>query len=357
MLKTRRSRITLVVIVGLFGLGLTVLLRSGPINIYINPEAPDSQTPVFVLEHHLVENFAAAADIKNYQPAAEIEALIDRMDLTPAGRQLFLSSKPTLEAEIDCGGFASAAGCFTSWAGGSTTRITILVDQTPRRLVEVAAHELIHSIYSQLTDDQKTELHPLLDQAHLDNQEYLDLRLANYGQMTDRQRYTETFAYLGSGVTILPAGLENHLGLYFNDRSKIVDPNPEPLIASRPQPAPPLAAPTPDPEPEPPQPEPTIPQREPPFAEIPQYPKFKGSITAPSGDRFEFFTFSRYETDHQLVITALKDSDGEFIDWETTKRSSRRGEDGATFRPSPPTEAEWHRINDRHLELLKGRNL
>jgi hypothetical protein len=118
-----------------------------------------------------------------------------------------------VEAQCD----VERLGCITSKG-----RVFILdaPDQHDQAVV-TAAHEMLHLAYRRLSQTQKDELAPLLDQAiaaHLSDGLADELR----SETTPADRRDEAHSLLGTEYKDLPVGLEQYYKQYFTDRSKVL---------------------------------------------------------------------------------------------------------------------------------------
>lgn len=176
-----------------------------------------------------------------YEPSAEINKLVSQMGLTAVGKELFFESRPQFTDGEVCqkaGLTGRARGCFTSFGSGKT-RITLtddLDDQAQR--VEVAAHELLHGVYYDLSETNRLEVNEWIDTAYQRNKSQLDRRLRPYGKLAADDLYSELHSFIGSTITDIPAPLETHYGRYFTDRvGRIVNAKPTTATTTTPPPA------------------------------------------------------------------------------------------------------------------------
>lgn len=110
-----------------------------------------------------------------YQPSAEIQAMIDQLDLTDEGERLFLSARP--RASNKCRQLSpydgEIAGCVLKLNLLFWQANVLLVDTDNDRPVfdpvVVAAHELLHVAYDDLTPAERADVHVWLDRALADN--------------------------------------------------------------------------------------------------------------------------------------------------------------------------------------------
>ena len=173
-----------------------------------------------------------------YEPSSQITELVDQMGLTAVGQELFFEARPEFTNGPVCqrGPVKAARGCFSRFGNGKT-RITIADLDDQKVLVEIAAHELLHAVYYDLSEAKQAEVNELIDTAYSRNQDRLDRRLKPYGQLPTEKFYSELHSFIGSTITDIPAPLEAHYGRYFTDRiGRVVNSS-----GSTPTPTPPTA--------------------------------------------------------------------------------------------------------------------
>ena len=185
-----------------------------------------------------------------YYLSEEATALMDRLDLTPTGQQLFKSATPVILTSDWCGNASGLDGCAALNSWGELTGTTIGIrKRAPARMTQVATHELAHAVWNKLSQTELDELKPHLDQAYKDNQTDLDHLLDNHwivqgwirdnpdktagigGSIdSDNLWYNELHSFIADDISNIPAELENHYGLYFNNsRRAILNPSNDPL--------------------------------------------------------------------------------------------------------------------------------
>lgn len=176
----------------------------------------------------IADHFAA----QNFNAGEEVSALTDRLDLTDAGRRVFLASKPTLDAsqnfneqcaDVEHTEGSHVLGCF---AGGSI-HLYKVTDERLAGIVEVtAAHELLHAVFSRLNADERADLASLLRSAYdalASSNPVLVERMSVYEGLSDDGFANELHSVLGTEVRELPVWLEDRYVHWFQDRGAIVD--------------------------------------------------------------------------------------------------------------------------------------
>lgn len=162
--------------------------------------------------------------------AADVADLAARTTMTERGRRIFLAAQPAIEDPPtfvqNCGVPERAdtpgeprthtQGCYV---GG---RIHLLApDRAEARelLYVVAAHELLHAVYSQLRPAERARIDAELEGARAGN-ERLEERLRPYGSSPTLNN--EIHSILGSEFAGLSPALEAHYAQFFADRATVV---------------------------------------------------------------------------------------------------------------------------------------
>jgi hypothetical protein len=157
----------------------------------------------------------------SYHPEPRIITLAADAGLSHDGRRLLYRTNPTFDNQA-----ALTAACDIERLGclDSKGRAYILDDTAnPQEATVTAVHEMLHLAYRRLTQAQKNELAPLLDQAITLNQADISTELQDETSATDR--LDEAHSLLGTEYAQLPTELEKYYATYFTDRTKIVSAN------------------------------------------------------------------------------------------------------------------------------------
>ncbi len=181
---------------------------------------------VITNERHLKDQLVA------YQFEAPEEILIyaRQSGMSPTGELYFMTSLPQIVPVYEFDRYCTrnepgigVLGCYTLRDG----RI-YLYDVTDERLASiepvVAAHEMLHSAWARLSGAEQEGLAKLLEEgfATLPADHQLRDRIASYEADNPASRIPELYSILGTEVAPLPALLEEHYAIYFDDRSKVV---------------------------------------------------------------------------------------------------------------------------------------
>jgi hypothetical protein len=154
-----------------------------------------------------------------YHPPAAIVKIADQAGLSANGRRLLYRTNPTFTdlASVQKACDVERLGCIDSQGHAF---ILDTADKHDRAIV-TAAHEMLHLAYRRLSEQQKAELAPLLDQAIADNAaEGLSDELADEKTLDDRR--DEAHSLLATEYHDLPPGLEDYYRQYFTDRTKVL---------------------------------------------------------------------------------------------------------------------------------------
>lgn len=160
---------------------------------------------------------------------ADVADLVAATTMTERARRIFLAARPAIEDAPtfagNCGidGPADAGGPRTHTSGCYVAgRIHLLApDRAEARglLYVVAAHELLHAVYSSLGPGERARIDAELEAARAGNVR-LEERLKPYAGLPTLTN--EIHSILGSEFDGLPPALEAHYAQYFSDRSAVV---------------------------------------------------------------------------------------------------------------------------------------
>ena len=166
-----------------------------------------------------------------FEPGPDIRAYASQATMTAEAEVYFYASQPEVVPAVEFDRFCSreepgigVLGCYKL----GEKRI-YLYDVTDERLSAmepvIAAHEMLHAVWDRFSAAEKDELGVLLEDAFaaLPDDHPLIERIAIYEETDPRSRIPELYALLGTEVSVLPRELEDHYGLYFSDRSRVVE--------------------------------------------------------------------------------------------------------------------------------------
>jgi Skp family chaperone for outer membrane proteins len=168
------------------------------------------------------------AELRNYQPSAEIAALASDTTMSEKGRALFYLQDPLLVDKVTFNEYCRineatiVLGCYIEGRG------IYLLDVTDDRLKGVeevtAAHEMLHAAYDRLGNKEKDRINKLLLEV-FDNvtNDRLRQTIELYRTQDPAIVPNELHSILGTELQELPVELETYYSAYFIDRSKVVE--------------------------------------------------------------------------------------------------------------------------------------
>ena len=166
-----------------------------------------------------------------FDPSDEIRRYVTEAGLSPLGELYLMASVPKVVPAYEFDRYCTrnepgigVLGCYTL----RDQRI-YLYDVTDPRLTAmepvIAAHEMLHAAWDRLTPSDHDRLAVLLEEgfAALPSDHELRTRIQTYEADNPASRIPELYAILGTEVDRLPAELEEHYAIYFDDRSRSVE--------------------------------------------------------------------------------------------------------------------------------------
>jgi hypothetical protein len=158
----------------------------------------------------------------NFQPSQEVADLADKIHLTEKGRVILLASQPAV-ADRDL----FNANCVKN----TDENVNVLGCYHDRKIFVFAinheqlsgikevtlAHELLHAIWSRLSDSEKTRLGAELRAVYAENAQLAD-KMQHYAAS---ELENELHSVIGTEIKNLPETLEQHYAKYFQNRPAI----------------------------------------------------------------------------------------------------------------------------------------
>jgi hypothetical protein len=197
------------------------------LNHAVNQVANTSLPLVQTTTAPLVATAAAPSEI---QAPADIAQLATEASMTPKAKAIFFAAKPEIDTdrftfEQHCQTMISAnnveLGCYTP-----DNRIYILNLGDPRlsgEMVVVAAHEMLHAAYAQLSSSARKAVNKQLEaQVTQIHSTQLTQEIRAYRITEPGQRDNELHSLLGTEFSPLSAGLEKYYSQYFSNREAVV---------------------------------------------------------------------------------------------------------------------------------------
>ena len=169
--------------------------------------------------------------LRSYDPPASIERIATTNKFTDLGKRYFYVSRPVVAGSAlfneKCRDglateFSIVLGCYISNDGIYLFKVT---DRRLKGIIEVtSAHEMLHSAYDRLSNNEKNEVDQLLKKAY---QNVTDTRIRDtveqYKNQDPSSVPNELHSIMGTEIANLPPGLEKYYKKYFSDRSVITD--------------------------------------------------------------------------------------------------------------------------------------
>lgn len=171
------------------------------------------------LNYRLILDFFAGL---GYNPSPEMSTIKNSLDLSGDADRIFNASRPVLNSKSDFNRICDSHKEETAVLGCYTGRQIHIYDVEASELNGVkestTAHELLHAVWSRLSDTEKNILRPKLEEVYK-NSEKLKSELENY---EEKDRLDELHSRIGTEVKDLSSELEFHYAKYFKDQDKVV---------------------------------------------------------------------------------------------------------------------------------------
>lgn len=165
-----------------------------------------------------------------FEPSADILSYSQQAGLSSEGTLYFLTSLPQVVPGYEFDRYCTrrepgigVLGCYTTRDG----RI-YLYDVTDPRLMAiepvVATHEMLHAAWARIGVAERDRIAVLLEEgfALLPEDHEMRSRIESYEENNPASRIPELYAILGTETRELPAELEAHYAIYFDERAKVV---------------------------------------------------------------------------------------------------------------------------------------
>lgn len=168
--------------------------------------------------------------LATYKPPAVVQQLAVVDTMTSYARQLFYVNKPVVASSsvfaANCpsgSNHTHVIGCYLSGDNG----IYLLNVGDPRLngiIPVTAAYEMLHAGYARLSRAMRSQIDQAMWQFYTQHNLSPEIKqqMASYAVSEPGARYDELYSVLGTEVSNLPAMLENHYKLYFNNRTVIL---------------------------------------------------------------------------------------------------------------------------------------
>lgn len=175
----------------------------------------------------LVDYGVIADRIKSmgYAPGAEMQTLIDEVNMTPRGELILKASRPSLLAMTEFNNTCQSYNPDLSVLGCYTAERIYVYDIKNEELGGIRestlAHESLHAVWYRMPDGERTKYMPLLDEIYNARIDDLKARLEKYPK---ENFYDELHSLVGTEIRVgeLPEDLQKHYAEYFSDHGAIV---------------------------------------------------------------------------------------------------------------------------------------
>ena len=160
-----------------------------------------------------------------YRPSEEMSKIRSALKLTERGEFLFNASQPKLSDQEEFNDYCrsdsdsdvAVLGCYTE----NNIYVYDIDDSELDGILELTtAHELLHAVWSRMSEGQQKELETDLEKVFEENQEILGKEIDTYA-LNEKQE--EMFVRIGTEIKDLPESLEEYYATIFNDQDAIVD--------------------------------------------------------------------------------------------------------------------------------------
>ncbi|MBR3177229.1 hypothetical protein IKF27_00275 [Candidatus Saccharibacteria bacterium] len=157
-----------------------------------------------------------------YSPSPAMSTIRTSLDLTGDGERIFNASHPVLNSKDEFNQACDSHKDETAVLGCYTNRQIHVYDVEAENLNGIkestVAHELLHAVWSRLSEADKNQLKPKLEEVY-QKSEQLKSELENY---EEKDREDELHSRIGTEIKNLDDELEKHFAKYFKDQDKIV---------------------------------------------------------------------------------------------------------------------------------------
>lgn len=167
----------------------------------------------------------------NYEPSPRIEAVNERIKLTPRGTELFYASSPSIDGKEEFNQRCQSTERTTAMLGCYFQRKIYLYDvQNPELdgAIEVtAAHEMLHAAYDRLNPFERQRVDAMIETEYENvrhNPEISSL-MEYYREAEPGEEWNELHSMIGTMIADISPELETYYKKYFADRQHVVQLN------------------------------------------------------------------------------------------------------------------------------------
>lgn len=167
----------------------------------------------------------------NYEPSPRIEAVNERIKLTPRGTELFYASSPSIDGKEEFNQRCQSTERTTAMLGCYFQRKIYLYDvQNPELdgAIEVtAAHEMLHAAYDRLNLFERQRVDAMIETEYenVRHNPEIEALMQYYREAEPGEELNELHSMIGTMTDDISPELESYYQKYFTDRDHIVELN------------------------------------------------------------------------------------------------------------------------------------
>lgn len=178
---------------------------------------------MFLNRQYVVDQFS----VWQYSPTEDVIEVAEEVDFTDEGLFYFYAGHPVIDGtsnfNLECAKKeegSSILGCYVD----DSIFIYDITDTRLRGIKAVtAAHEMLHVVYSRLSDKDREHVDQLLDEAYGSiSSESLEDRMQYYARTEPGHKNNELHSIIATEFIDIPKELSEYYDQYFKDRSSLV---------------------------------------------------------------------------------------------------------------------------------------
>ena len=174
----------------------------------------------------VVVNYTFIADsilAIGYEPSAELQSIINAVQLTDAGSHIAMATRPQLQDSADfneaCPNSNENASILGCYGENKVFIYNVTNDELDGIHEATFAHELLHAVWDRMAPWDRTALEKSIDQVYSENsglREHMQL-------YDDNSKYDELHSVIGSQISCekMPSDLCRHYQKYFQSQDKV----------------------------------------------------------------------------------------------------------------------------------------
>ncbi len=199
------------------------IVRSGSLLAWVLVVGLVALGAVMIYQPYLMRDLVVSS---TYQPTAEVQQILAKLDLNPAVTKTVYASRPEVnnadQFNQNCQqreASVAILGCFAN----SQIFVYQVTDANLNGVMEATmAHEVLHAVYQRLPASEKERINGLLEENYrLNKNPELDKRLELYAKIEPGERANELHSILGSEFKNLTPELETYYQQIFKQRQTV----------------------------------------------------------------------------------------------------------------------------------------